>query len=389
MRKKFFTSESVTEGHPDKICDQISDRILDELLVQDPYSRCACEVTVEPNAIHIMGEISSKAQVDYAACARSVLGEIGYTDEALGFTDKCEITCSLHRQSSDIAMGVDSAMDNVNELGAGDQGMMFGFACNETDSKMPLPIHLANQLALELTLLRKNKVLGYLRPDGKAQVTVEYQDGHPKRVDTIVISAQHDPNVNMRKLRGDIYKEIILKIIPRDMLDSETKILINPTGRFVLGGPAADTGLTGRKIIADTYGGYARHGGGAFSGKDATKVDRSAAYMARYLAKHIVAAGIAERCEIQLSYAIGVAAPVSIYVDTFGSGKVQDDILEDWLYNHIDLRPLAIIERLQLRNPNYARTAAYGHFGRDEFPWESISDDLIVELNSLCRRTET
>ena len=312
--KYFFTSESITEGHPDKVCDQISDCVLDALLEQDPMSRCACEVTAEPGAVHIMGEITTTAEVDYEECAREVIRRIGYTKEEYGFTDNCEITCSLHKQSPDIAMGVNNAMDDEKELGAGDQGMMFGYACNETPSYMPLAIHLANQLTWWLTKLRKEGLMPYLRPDGKSQVTVEYENGKPKRIDSIVISAQHNPDIAINQLRADLIQKLIQVEMPEEMLDSNTKIYINPTGRFVLGGPAADTGLTGRKIIADTYGGYARHGGGAFSGKDPTKVDRSAAYMARFIAKHIVAAGLADKCEIQLSYAIGVAQPVSIMV---------------------------------------------------------------------------
>ena len=384
MSKKFlFTSESITEGHPDKVCDQISDRILDALLEQDPMSRCACEVTAEPGAVHIMGEITTGAVVDYAECARQVIRRIGYTRDEYGFTDKCRITCSLHKQSADIAMGVDSAMDNEKDLGAGDQGMMFGYACNETPKFMPLAIQLANELTRRLTYVRRAGILTYLRPDGKSQVTVEYADGRSHRVDTVVISVQHDECVPAEKLREEIMDNVILPVIPDALWDANTKIYINPTGRFVLGGPAADTGLTGRKIIADTYGGYARHGGGAFSGKDPTKVDRSAAYMARYVAKHIVAAGLADKCEIQLSYAIGVAQPVSIMVDTFGTGKVPEDVIQNWVMRHIDLRPGAIIETLNLRRPIYEKTAAYGHFGREDFPWEQLDDSLIHSLKKL------
>ena len=384
MSKKYsFTSESITEGHPDKVCDQISDRILDALLEQDPMSRCACEVTAEPGAVHIMGEITTGAEVDYEECARQVIRRIGYTRDEYGFTDKCRITCSLHKQSADIAMGVDSAMDNDKDLGAGDQGMMFGYACNETPSYMPLAIQLANELTRRLTYVRRAGILTYLRPDGKSQVTVEYADGRPHRVDTVVISVQHDECVSVEKLRDDILEHVFLPMIPDALWDFNTKIFINPTGRFVLGGPAADTGLTGRKIIADTYGGYARHGGGAFSGKDPTKVDRSAAYMARYIAKHIVAAGLADKCEIQLSYAIGVAQPVSIMVDTFGTSKVPEDVIQSWVMLHIDLRPGAIIETLNLRRPIYEKTAAYGHFGREEFPWEQLDDSLIHSLKKL------
>lgn len=381
--KYFFTSESITEGHPDKVCDQISDRVLDALLEQDPMSRCACEVTAEPGAVHIMGEITTKAQVDYEKCAREVIQRIGYTREEYGFTDSCQITCSLHRQSPDIAMGVNSAMDDEKELGAGDQGMMFGYACNETPEFMPLAIQLANELTMQLTVVRREGILPYLRPDGKSQVTVEYVDGKPNRVEAVVISAQHDPDVSIEQLREDILDQVILPVIPDALWDSNTKIYINPTGRFVLGGPAADTGLTGRKIIADTYGGYARHGGGAFSGKDPTKVDRSAAYMARFVAKQIVASGIADKCEIQLGYAIGVAQPVSVMVDTFGTGKVTDTALAGWIKGCVDLRPGAIIDKLKLRNPIYSQTAAYGHFGKDGFPWERLDASLISNLRAL------
>ena len=384
MSGKFlFASESITEGHPDKVCDQISDRILDALLEQDPMSRCACEVTAEPGAVHIMGEITTGAEVNYEECARQVIRRIGYTKDEYGFTDKCRITCSLHKQSADIAMGVDNAMDDEKALGAGDQGMMFGYACNETPSYMPLAIQLANELTRRLTFVRRAGILTYLRPDGKSQVTVEYVDGKPHRIGAIVISAQHDPNVSIGQLREDIMDHVIHPVIPDTLWDANTKIYINPTGRFVLGGPAADTGLTGRKIIADTYGGFARHGGGAFSGKDPTKVDRSAAYMARFIAKHIVAAGLADKCEIQLSYAIGVAQPVSIMVDTFGTSKIPEDVIQSWVMLHIDLRPGAIIETLNLRRPIYEKTASYGHFGREEFPWEKLNEELISQLQAL------
>ena len=381
--KMLFTSESITEGHPDKVCDQISDRILDALLEQDIMSRCACEVTAEPGAVHIMGEITTKAQVDYAECAREVIRRIGYTKPEYGFTDDCTITCSLHQQSPDIAMGVDNAVDDEKELGAGDQGMMFGYACNETPNYMPLAIQLANELTQRLTYVRRAGILTWLRPDGKSQVTVEYVDGKPHRIEAVVISAQHDPHVSIEQLREDILDHVILPVIPDALWDANTKIYINPTGRFALGGPAADTGLTGRKIIADTYGGYARHGGGAFSGKDPTKVDRSAAYMARYVAKHIVAAGLADKCEIQLSYAIGVAQPVSIMVDTFGTNKSPEEVLQSGVMLHVDLRPGAIIETLQLRRPIYRKTAAYGHFGREEFPWEQLNDRMLHQLHAL------
>ena len=382
-RKFLFTSESITEGHPDKVCDQISDRILDALLEQDPMSRCACEVTAEPGVVHIMGEITTGAEVDYEECARQVIRRIGYIKNEYGFTDKCRITCSLHKQSADIAMGVDNAMDDQKALGAGDQGMMFGYACNETPSYMPLAIQLANELTRRLTYVRRAGILTYLRPDGKSQVTVEYVDGKPNRIEAIVISAQHDPSVPIGQLREEIMDHVILPVIPDTLWDANTKIYINPTGRFVLGGPAADTGLTGRKIIADTYGGFARHGGGAFSGKDPTKVDRSAAYMARYIAKHIVAAGLADKCEIQLSYAIGVAQPVSIMVDTFGTSKIPEDVIQSWVILHIDLRPGAIIETLNLRRPIYEKTASYVHFGREEFPWEKLNEELISQLQAL------
>ena len=382
-KKLLFTSESITEGHPDKVCDQISDRVLDALLEQDPMSRCACEVTAEPGAVHIMGEITTNAEVDYEECARQVIRRIGYTKDEYGFTDKCRITCSLHKQSPDIAMGVNNAMDDEKAIGAGDQGMMFGYACNETPSYMPLAIQLANELTRRLTYVRRAGILTYLRPDGKSQVTVEYVDGKPHRIEAIVISAQHDDTVPIGKLREEIMDNVILPVIPDVLWDANTKIYINPTGRFVLGGPAADTGLTGRKIIADTYGGYARHGGGAFSGKDPTKVDRSAAYMARYVAKHIVAAGLADKCEIQLSYAIGVAQPVSIMVDTFGTNKIPEDVIQSWVLLHIDLRPGAIIETLNLRRPIYEKTADYGHFGREEFPWEQLNEDLIRQLQTM------
>ena len=382
-KKLLFTSESITEGHPDKVCDQISDRVLDALLEQDPMSRCACEVTAEPGAVHIMGEITTNAEVDYEECARQVIRRIGYTKDEYGFTDKCRITCSLHKQSPDIALGVNNAMDDEKAIGAGDQGMMFGYACNETPSYMPLAIQLANELTRRLTYVRRAGILTYLRPDGKSQVTVEYVDGKPHRIEAIVISAQHDDTVPIGKLREEIMDNVILPVIPDVLWDANTKIYINPTGRFVLGGPAADTGLTGRKIIADTYGGYARHGGGAFSGKDPTKVDRSAAYMARYVAKHIVAAGLADKCEIQLSYAIGVAQPVSIMVDTFGTNKIPEDVIQSWVLLHIDLRPGAIIETLNLRRPIYEKTADYGHFGREEFPWEQLNEDLIRQLQTM------
>ena len=377
--RTLFTSESVTEGHPDKICDQISDGILDALLAIDPNSRCACETTAEPGAVHIMGEITTAATVNYIEIARQIIREIGYTKPEYGFdADTCEISCSLHTQSADIAQGVDMALEakeaiDTDGLGAGDQGMMFGFACDETPERMPLPITLAHRITRRLAAVRKNGELSYLRPDGKAQVTVEYENGKPVRVNTVVLSTQHDEDADPLTLRQDMIERVIKPCIPAEMLDAETKYYINPTGRFVLGGPAADTGLTGRKIIVDTYGGYARHGGGAFSGKDCTKVDRSAAYAARYVAKNIVAAGLADKCEIQLSYAIGVAQPTSIMVDTFGTGKLSDEKLVEIVRENFDLRPAGIIKMLDLRRPIYKATAAYGHFGRTDvdLPWEA------------------
>lgn len=364
--KTYFTSESVCQGHPDKLCDRISDAVLDSVLAADPMSRCACEVTAEPGAVHIMGEISTRAKPDYEAIARRVIADTGYTKPEYGFdAESCRISCSIHEQSPDIAMGVDG-----EDTGAGDQGMMFGYACNETAELMPLPIVLAHALTRKLTELRETSTLSYLRPDGKAQVTVEYNDGEPARVDAVVVSAQHDESVSNETLRSDIERLLIKQVIPADMMDENSKIYINPTGRFILGGPAADTGLTGRKIIVDTYGGYARHGGGAFSGKDPTKVDRSAAYIARLMAKTVVASSAAARCEIQLSYAIGVSKPVSVLLDTFGTGVISDNELCAYLEDLFDLRPAAIIERLALRRPVYERTAQNGHFGNSSFTWE-------------------
>lgn len=376
--RTLFTSESVTEGHPDKICDQISDGILDALLAIDPNSRCACETTAEPGAVHIMGEITTAATVNYIEIARRIIREIGYTKPEYGFdADTCEISCSLHTQSADIAQGVDMALEakeaiDTDGLGAGDQGMMFGFACDETPERMPLPITLAHRITRRLAAVRKNGELSYLRPDGKAQVTVEYENGKPVRVNTVVLSTQHDEDADPLTLRRDMIERVIKPCIPAEMLDAETKYYINPTGRFVLGGPAADTGLTGRKIIVDTYGGYARHGGGAFSGKDPTKVDRSAAYATRYIAKNIVAAGLAKRCEVQLAYAIGVANPVSIRVDTFGTGTVSEEVLAKAVPEVFQLTPDGIIEMLDLRKPQYRKLAAYGHMGREDLgvAWE-------------------
>ncbi len=389
--RTLFTSESVTEGHPDKICDQISDGILDALLAADPNSRCACETTAEPGAVHIMGEITTEAHVDYIEIARRIIREIGYTKPEYGFdAETCNITCSLHTQSADIARGVDQALEakealERDELGAGDQGMMFGFACDETPELMPLPITLAHRITRRLAEMRKSGALGYLRPDGKAQVTVEYENGRPVRVNTVVLSTQHDEDADADTLRRDMIEKVIRPCIPAEMLDGETRYFINPTGRFVLGGPAADTGLTGRKIIVDTYGGYARHGGGAFSGKDATKVDRSAAYMARNIARTIVEAGAARRCEIQLSYAIGVARPVSIYVDTAGTNVLPEAEIFRWIERSYDLRPAGIIQALGLRAPVFGKTAAYGHFGRTDvaLSWEKADPAALAELKAM------
>ena len=379
--RKMLTSESVTEGHPDKICDFVADSILDELLRADPKSRSAVEVTAEPGAMRIMGEITSKASPDYVKIARRCIAKIGYTKSAYGFDAiSAQITCSIHEQSPDIAMGVDAAADGSKDVGAGDQGMMFGYACDETPELMPLPITMAHALTSRLTEVRKIGMLAYLRPDGKAQVTVEYEDGTPVRVDTVVVSAQHAPDIDMKTLRKDILEQVIFPTIDAKLLDENTKYYINPTGRFVLGGPAADTGLTGRKIICDTYGGIGHHGGGAFSGKDATKVDRSAAYMARHIAKTAVAAGAAKQLELQLGYAIGVSEPVSISIDTFGTGRLPDDVLCDWVRNCFDLRPSAIIQYLKLDSPIFAETTNYGHFGRSGFSWEQVNETAMDVL---------
>jgi len=390
MDKVLFTSESVTEGHPDKICDQISDAILDALLEQDPMSRVACETCTTTGIVMVMGEISTKAYVDIQKIVRDTVREIGYTRGKYGFdADTCGVITTIDEQSSDIAMGVDKALEakennmtdeEIDAIGAGDQGMMFGFATNETEEYMPYPISLAHKLSRQLTKVRKDGTLSYLRPDGKTQVTVEYDDGKPSRLDAVVLSTQHDPDITQEQIHEDIKREVFDKILPADMVDDETKFFINPTGRFVIGGPHGDAGLTGRKIIVDTYGGYARHGGGAFSGKDCTKVDRSAAYAARYVAKNIVAAGLADKCEIQLSYAIGVAEPTSIMVDTFGTGKKSNQELVDLIRKYFDLRPAGIIKMLDLRRPIYKQTAAYGHFGRNDLdlPWEKLDKvDLL------------
>ncbi len=388
MKKVFFTSESVTEGHPDKICDQISDAILDSLLSQDPMSRVACETCTTTGMIMVMGEITTKGYVDIPTIVRNTVREIGYDRAKYGFDcDTCAVLNSIHEQSGDIAMGVDKALEAKSgdmkddfDTGAGDQGMVFGYACDETPELMPLPISLAHSLAKKLTAVRKNGTLPYLRPDGKTQVTIEYHDDVPVRVDAIVISSQHDPEVVLSTIREDIIREVIRPIIPAQYLDENTKIYVNPTGRFVIGGPAGDTGLTGRKIIVDPYGGYSRHGGGAFSGKDPTKVDRSAAYAARYVAKNIVAAGLAKKCEVQIAYAIGVARPVSVLVDTFGTGTLPDEKIAALAEGLVDLRPAAIIHRFDLRRPIYRKTAAYGHMGREDLkaPWENL--DLAPQL---------
>jgi S-adenosylmethionine synthetase len=392
LARRLFTSESVTEGHPDKIADQISDSILDEIIANDPYARVACETLVTTGLVLVSGEITTNCYVDIPKVVRETVREIGYTRAKYGFDcDTCAVLTSIDEQSPDIAMGVDKALEarsgemndsEIEAIGAGDQGMMFGYATNETPEMMPFPIAMAHRLARRLAVVRKNKILPYLRPDGKTQVTVEYENGKPVRLNTIVISTQHHPRMSLEDIRADVFSQVVKQVVPEEIIDDETRYLVNPTGRFVIGGPQGDTGLTGRKIIVDTYGGMARHGGGAFSGKDPTKVDRSASYAMRYVAKNIVAAGLADRCEVQVAYAIGVARPVSVMVETFGTGKVGEDVLVRLVKENFDLRPAAIIQMLDLRRPIYRRTSAYGHFGRPDvdLPWERA--DKAEELKA-------
>ena len=388
MSKHFFTSESVTEGHPDKVCDQISDAVLDSILAQDPQARVACETVTNTGLVLVTGEISTNCYVDIPKVVRETIREIGYTRAKYGFDcDNASVLTAIEEQSADIALGVDKALEakegaggDEEAIGAGDQGMMFGYACNETPELMPLPISLAHKLAHRLADVRKSGQIPYLRPDGKTQVTVEYEDGRPIRVDTIVISAQHDPEAAISQIREDLLRDVVGPVVPPELLDGRTKYFINPTGRFVLGGPAVDSGLTGRKIIVDTYGGYARHGGGAFSGKDPTKVDRSATYAARHVAKNIVAAGLADKCEVQIAYAIGVANPVSLLVDTFGTNKIDEEKIERLVREHFDLRPAAIIRRLDLRRPIYKKLAAYGHMGREDLDMSFEKTDMAETL---------
>jgi len=396
VKRRLFTSESVTEGHPDKICDQISDAILDAIIVKDPNARVAAETSVNTGLVLVAGEITTSTYVDIPKIVRKTIKEIGYTSSKYGFdAETCAVLTSIDEQSPDIAMGVDQALEaregsmteeELEAIGAGDQGLMFGFACNETEELMPLPISLAHKLARRLADVRKEELLTYLRPDGKTQVTVEYDENDkPVRIDTIVISTQHDPEISLEQIQRDLKQFVISKVVPKELIDEDTKYFINPTGRFVIGGPQGDAGLTGRKIIVDTYGGYARHGGGAFSGKDPTKVDRSAAYAARYVAKNIVAAGLADKVEVQFAYAIGVARPVSIAIDTFGTGKVSEEVLVDVVGENFDLRPAGIIKMLDLRRPIYRQTAAYGHFGRTdvELPWESTDKAETLRKQAL------
>lgn len=393
MKKWLFTSESVTEGHPDKVCDAISDAILDEILAKDPEARVACETMVTTGLVLVAGEITTNCYVDIPSVARKTVREIGYTRGKYGFdADTCAILTSINEQSPDIALGVNKALehrtngeDEYDKIGAGDQGMMFGLACNETEELMPMPISLAHELSRKLAEVRKNGTLEYLRPDGKTQVTIEYHDGKPVRIENIVVSTQHSPDVDLDTIEKDIKEYVIKPVVSEEMIDKDTKYYVNPTGRFVVGGPMGDAGLTGRKIIVDTYGGYGRHGGGAFSGKDPTKVDRSASYAARYVAKNIVAAGLADKCEIGLAYAIGVARPLSVYIDTFGTGKVSDEKIEKLVEKHFDLRPAAIIKNLDLKRPIYKQTSAYGHFGRKDLdlPWERTDKKDILRKEGL------